>query len=47
MEVICITYFVITDKNIFEKKNECDVGLMIDRDVAEKRHENKVGLSSY
>ena len=24
-----------------------DVGLMIDRDVAEKRYENKVGLSSY
>ena len=25
----------------------CDVELMIDRDVAEKRYENKVGMSSY
>ena len=33
-------------KNIFGKK-KCDVGLMIDRTVAEKRYENKVGMSSY
>ena len=26
---------------------KCDVGLMIDRDVAEKMNENKVGMSSY
>ena len=26
---------------------KCDVGLMIDCDVAEKRYENKVGMSSY
>ena len=35
----------ITNKHIFEKK--CDVGLMIDCDVAEKRYENMVGMSSY
>ena len=37
---------IITTKNIFGKM-KCDVGLMIDRDVAEKRYENKVGMSSY
>ena len=26
---------------------KCSVGMMIDRDVAEKKYENKVGMSSY
>ena len=39
----CIYY---NKKNIFGKM-KCDVMLMIDRDVAEKRYENKVGMSSY
>ena len=29
-----------------QKKIKCDVGMMIDHDVAEKRYENKVGMSS-
>ena len=36
-----------TITNTFLKKMKCDVGMMIDRDVAEKRYENKVGMSSY
>ena len=41
-------YTYITNKTVFEKIN-CDVhvGIMIDRDVAEKKYENKVGMSSY
>ena len=35
----------ITNKHIFGMK--CDVGMMIDCDVAEKRYESKVGMSSY
>ena len=35
-------------KKKFKKKKKCDVGLMIDSMyVAEKRYENKVGMSSY
>ena len=26
---------------------KCDVGMMIDRDVVEKRYENKVGMSTH
>ena len=37
----------ITNKNIFEKKKKCHVRMMIDRDLAEKKYENKVGMSSY
>ena len=37
----------IRNKKTFSKKMKCDVGLMIDRDTAEKRYENKVGMSSY
>ena len=36
----------ITNKTIFEKMN-WNVRIMIDRDVAEKMYENKVGMSSY
>ena len=48
----CILLVIITNKNIFGKKYfwekiKCDEGMMINRDVAEKRYENKVGLSSY
>ena len=35
---------IITNKNI---KMKCDVGLMIDHDVAEKKIENKIGMSTY
>ena len=38
--------FVIS-YHITKKNLECDVGMMIDRDVAEKRFENKVGIASY
>ena len=31
---------------VFERKNLCDVRMMIDHDVAEKMYENKVGMSS-
>ena len=41
-------YINYNNKKHFLKKMKCDVGLMIDRDVhvAEKRYENKVGMSS-
>ena len=32
---------------MFVEKMKSDVGMMIDRDVAEKRYEGKVGMSSY
>ena len=42
----CYKYIInITNKYMLKKK-KCDVRLMIDRDVAEKRYENKVGMSS-
>ena len=31
----------------FFENMKCDVGLMIDHDVTEKKNENKVGISSY
>ena len=34
-------------KKSFLEKMNCDAGTMIARDVAEKRYENKVGMSSY
>ena len=37
---------IITKTKTFLEKIKCDVGLMIDRGVAEKRYENKVGMSS-
>ena len=41
-----IISFMITNKNI--KKNiTCDVGLMINCDVAVKKNENKVRISCY
>ena len=43
----CIVLVIITNKNICGKKMKWDVGMMINRDVAEKRYKNKVGLSSY
>ena len=38
--VIIMTIILIT--KTFSEKMKCDVGLMIDRDVAEKNNENKV-----
>ena len=37
---------MITNKTFLEKM-KCNVRLMIDRDVAEKKNENKVGMLSY
>ena len=39
----CYIYRFIYIK--FSEKMKCDVRLMIDRDIAEKRYENKVGMS--
>ena len=33
---------MIITKNTFFEKFKCDVGMLIDRDVAEKRYQNKV-----
>ena len=45
--LLCFTYLYITNKTFLEKI-KCDVGMLIDCDVAEKRYENKVGkLLSY
>ena len=39
-------YSYKTNKNLF-RKNYMQCRLMIDRDIAEKNYENKVGMSSY
>ena len=40
-------YRLYDNKRHFWKKIKCNVGMMIDCDVAKKRYENKVGMSSY
>ena len=39
--------YIYNKQKHFWKKMKCDVGMMIDRDVAEKKYENKVEMSSY
>ena len=44
---LCSHHNYYNKQKYFWNEMKCDVWLMIDNDVADKKNENKVGMSSY